>query len=137
MFCDKVSRRRFFEKKEQSGLCCDVAQSAGFVRSGAEGREQSDRNKIQRLRIRERKRRQAKGEKQKNTLKEVFFVLRLSKQAQFFEKGAKRILFFKKSSRICPSEAKGREQSERNKIQRLRIREGNVGKQKERNKKTP
>ena len=53
MFCDKVSRRRFFEKKEQSGLCFDVAQTAGFVRSGAEGREQSDRNKIQRLRIRE------------------------------------------------------------------------------------
>ena len=70
LFCDKGSRRSFFEKKEQS---CDVAQSAGFVRSGAEGREQSDRNKIQRLRIRERKRRQAKGEKQKNTLKEVFF----------------------------------------------------------------
>ena len=77
MFCDKVSRRSFFEKKEQS---CDVAQSAGFVRSGAEGREQSDRNKIQRLRIRERKRRQAKGEKQKNTPKEVFFVLRLRRR---------------------------------------------------------
>lgn len=57
-----------------------MAQSAGFVRSGAEGREQSDRNKIQRLRIRERKRRQAKGEKQKNTPKEVFFVLRLRRR---------------------------------------------------------
>ena len=69
LFRDKVSRRSFFEKKEQSGLCFDVAQTAGFVRSGAEGREQSDRNEIQRLRIRESKRRQAKGEKQKNTLK--------------------------------------------------------------------
>ncbi|HCW81919.1 MAG TPA: hypothetical protein DHG49_04200 [Clostridiales bacterium] len=57
--------------------------------------------------------------------------------ADSFFKIAKRTLFYKKGSRICPSEAKGREQSERNKIRRLRIREGNVGKQKERNKKTP
>ena len=116
-----------------------MAQSAGFVRSGAEGREQSDRNKIQRLRIRERKRRQAKGEKQKNTPKEVFFICDKGSRRSFFEKKEQSGHCFDvaQSAGFVRSGAEGREQSDRNKIQRLRIREGNVGKQKERNKKTP
>ena len=43
LFCDKGSRRSFFEKREQS---CDVAQSAGFVRSGAEGGTKATETKI-------------------------------------------------------------------------------------------